>query len=607
MKKKTIWLTLSSLVTIAMLLVSCGKAETTTTPTTTPMTTPNTQTTTTAPVTTSTTALTTTPATTIEKPQYGGSLSISRPVFAYIDPYRYEHSSCAVMTCVNDKLAVGDWAVDRKKFAFPAATTSFVPLNYLRGALAESWEIPDPQTFIVHLRQGVHFQNKPPTNGREFTADDVVWNYQRYLRSPFVDQMYIGAINSVTALNKNTVEMKLKAPPSDVLIMGILDTTSVQMIAKESVGASGQIEDWKNVGGTGPFMLIDYVPDSSLSFVKNPTYWAYDERYPNNRLPYVDTYRVYVIADVSTQLAAIRTGKIDQVQDIFWKDAESAKSTRTDLLVFGQPTSSRIFKMRNDTKPFTDVRVRQALNMAINLEELTKSYFGGNAIIYASALQPLHGSDFYTPFDELPDKPMWTKYSVKEVLTYNPQKAKALLAEAGYPDGFKTNIITCTTMEPELAVILQGYLAAIGVKAELRIMEKAAFDVLRYGLKHDQIILHWHSQYADPLQLFQQWTDPKHQFNSSVTNDPVFNEICSRAVDVQNKGDYANLVKLARELEYYSLENAFYIVYPAPLRMTVWQPWVKGYAGEGNLGAWQMGQLFARLWVDRDLKKSKGY
>ncbi len=599
MAKKIAWLVVSCLMVLFLVLASCAVAPAPApTPTPTPTSTP-TPTTTSIPTPKSTSALTTA----LGEPQYGGTITVAENVFTYIDPYRYESESTRINTFYFEKLVVGDWAVNRKTWGFPVALGS-CPLQYMKGQLAESWETPDPLTIIVHIRKGVKFQDKPPVNGRELTAEDVVWNLKRIAGDLFItDREYIKLVDSVTARDKYTVEIKLTPPPIVEVVRGVLDCMNLQFIAKECVGASGLIEDWRKCVGTGPFIFEDLVTGSSVTFRKNPNYWDYDELHPKNRLPYVDGVKILLIGDISTWLAALRSGKIDNRLQVAWSDADSLKKNTPELIIKSQPGyTMNHFRMRVDKKPFTDVRVRQAMNMAIDLQAISKSYYGGYGLLYAGDVLP-HLAE-YTPYDKLPDKPKWTTVSVKEILSYNPEKAKKLLAEAGYPNGFKTNILSTPLRAPGLPEILQQYLKDIGVDAEIRLMEAGAFDAFRSGKKHDQIILYWNTQKPEPLYILgTREYDPVNAANQGMVDDPVFNKMFDEA---RQTFDDAKRSQMVHELDMYVLENAYLIPMPYPCDATIWQPWLGGYSGEGYLGAFSMGALYARLWVNRDLKKTMG-
>ncbi|MFC1966553.1 ABC transporter substrate-binding protein, partial [Chloroflexota bacterium] len=528
----------------------------------------------------------------------GGTLIIRMLDFINIDPYRYEQYSCHTSSLYFEKLVMGDWGLDPDVWNFPQAS-GYMPMKYEKGQLAESWELPDLLTCILHLRKGVYWHDKPPVNGREFVADDVVWNINRYNESPFVDKLFLKRIKSVTALDKYTVEIKLEPPETLGVWVNILDATSLLFVAPESVGESGEIEDKKNIIGTGAFIFEDYVPKSSISLKKNPNYWGYDERYPENKLPYVDAVKVLIISDKSTLLSALRTGKIDWMDLIKWKDAVTLQQTSPQLLSRKELLNNpNVFKPRWDLEPFNDLRVRQALSMALDREKIAETFYGGWADPKVSPLTAMHG-EAYTPYNELPDKPMWTELSVKEVVSYNPKRAKELLAEAGYPNGFKTHLDTTMRRDDGMGEILQVYLADIGVDAELKVHEWGAFNTLRYGKKHTDMILHWISAYSDRTKWMSQAADPTHRFNLACTNDPVFNEKFEKMITALDEDEQT---KLLRELDMYSMENVFYISLPHPQVGTFWQKWLKGYSGEGPLGSHNDGARWARVWIDKGSK-----
>ena len=245
----------------------------------------------------------------VTAPEYGGTIT-------FIKKEESEHMDAAIQGWatgdvggVVEPLAVGDWAIKRGEWNFeflnpPAAT---------KGALAESWETPDALTYIIHVRQGVHWHDKAPMNGRALTADDIVYNFRRLMGmccgftepSNFTGFLKNVKFESITATDKQTVVFKLKEPNLTAL-KGIFSDWAAYIYPPEVIEKHGDMRDWRNLVGTGPLELTDWTKGSSLTWEKHPDYWGTDEKYPQNRLPYVDVIRALVMPEVATQLAEWR-------------------------------------------------------------------------------------------------------------------------------------------------------------------------------------------------------------------------------------------------------------------------------------------------------------
>ena len=208
---------------------------------------------------------------------------------------------------VVEKLGIANWGMDR---SVNNLKNEYLLEDQFTGALAESWDVPDPRTYIFHIRQGVRWHDKAPMNGRELTADDVVYNFNRYRTTDQPSRLDELPYESITATDRYTVEVKLQDPRLDALLV-LIDDNLAFMHAPEVVEQHGDVADWRNLVGTGPFMLTDWVEGSSLTWVKNPDYWGHDEKYPENRLPYVDEVVKLIIPDQATRVSAMRTGKVD--------------------------------------------------------------------------------------------------------------------------------------------------------------------------------------------------------------------------------------------------------------------------------------------------------
>ena len=179
-----------------------------------------------------------------------------------------------------------------------------MPVSVIGGSLAESWELPDSNTYVFHIREGVRWHDKAPMNGRELTAEDVVFNWHRMVGmgeftaaggSPIQTLKDI-PFESITATDRYTVVFKTTGPQSG-LMHTLLVHHSFYVYPPEVIEEHGDVQDWRNSVGTGPYMLTDIVEGSSYTWTKNPDYWGFDEKYPQNRLPYIDELTALLIKD----------------------------------------------------------------------------------------------------------------------------------------------------------------------------------------------------------------------------------------------------------------------------------------------------------------------
>jgi peptide/nickel transport system substrate-binding protein len=531
------------------------------------------------------------------EPEYGGTITIrSGSDVMNFDRYYREFN----LTMFNETLACFDWALDRKIFDFKMNCT---PVEYHVGALAESWEQPDLQTVIFHIREGIHWQDKPPVNGRELTADDIAYHYHRYLGlgsgftegSPYYKSgFYFALIESVTATDKYTLVFKNKVP-SLVGLEYLLDPAFYNTLAapREVIDKYGDATDWKNAIGTSPWILADYVSGSSLTYVKNPNYWGHDERHPQNQLPYADCLKILIVPDSSTAYAALRTGKIDIMTNVDWEQAKNLAKTNPELVQGTLPTMAADLDIRVDKEPFTDIRVRKALNMAIDRELIAKTFYGGTSGTKAVGLTLVPGH--YTPFDEWPKE-------LQEEYSYNPDRAKELLAEAGYPNGFKTNVVCSTGYDLGLLQILQAYFQDINVDMDINVMEPPVFSSFVTAKKHDAMVanaIHGSTEFA---RVGIQRRLGGHGTNYTENNDPVYDEILDRFNASLDREEAKRLVK---EADDYAIRQHWSVVVVPRVTYNIWQPWLKGYSGE--LMQWNWQYWYSRLWIDQDLKKSMGH
>ena len=532
------------------------------------------------------------------EPTYGGVINLSGGSFYGFDEGWVIPPVCGPLNLTHQDLLWGDWAKG------PAGTgeVTWIPPDFVPTAeipcLAESWEMPDEETVVFHIRKGVHFHDKPPVNGREMTADDVAFSIKRASLSElplsFAMRDPAGNIKSVEATDRYTVVVK--CPPAYIW-KRLVDLTEVMKILPPEAGGEwpGDFKDWETCIGTGPFMIVDEVAGSSLTFVKNPNFWMKDPVHPENILPYVDGVNWLVLPDASTRLAALRTGKIETLGRIGWEDKDSLVATNPKLQWVGReggPGDMVGMRLDNPELPWHDIRVRRALAMGLNRQAIAEDYYGGNAKVFAWPIAPIpEYKDMFTPLEEFPE-------SIQELYEYNPEKARELLAEAGYPDGFKAEIL-CTQTSADLLSIYKADWAKIGVDLEMQVKETGTFRTMVSRRTHKQMIFRRGT--GDPQKLRQ--FRPGLEANLSIIDDPFINEIYETKM-VKDVWDWEPLCQAMKEdVVPYILEQCWYIDPPGIYGYTFWQPWLKGYHGESNVGHLNGNAWAAYVWIDQELKK----
>jgi peptide/nickel transport system substrate-binding protein len=313
----------------------------------------------------------------------------------------------------------------------------------LEPALAESWTTsPDGKTWTFKLRRGVKFHN-----GRELVADDVKATYERIL-DPKVGsggRGYLLAIDAMEVPDKYTIRIHTKEPSAS-LLAGMAGGWSA-IVSKESL--EQQVDLRRTAMGTGPFILQEWVPQSSLKARKNPDYW-------DKGKPYIDALEFKVIPDEANIIAQLRTGNVhhalleDNKNYLLVKDDKRLTALRSPRLGFD------MVMINHGRKPFGDVRVRQAISLAVDRTEVLQAAASG----LGSVTGPL------TPAMKPWALPV---ESFKEWYTPNPERAKKLLADAGFPSGFKTTLKVIPTFPTMVAgaQVIAAQLKKVGIDVQI--------------------------------------------------------------------------------------------------------------------------------------------
>ncbi|UCC17441.1 MAG: hypothetical protein JSU58_02535, partial [Dehalococcoidales bacterium] len=356
--KKFTWLLVTFMMIVALLLTSCEEKTDDKSITT--------DTTTDKPVITETetdTSGTTKPTDDEQQettgPQYGGTLNMmqSGDIGGY-DHAMYPQGFLGNVFLVNDTLVVGDWtkgAAGTGEIDFSVG--SLKRIEYTVGELAESFEVPDSETLIFHIRQGVYYSLDPNfeasrlVNGREMTRDDVVFSLNRHIQSPMsylrITQPTMPDATTVTAEGDSAVVIKTTAFNMDALWLMIGER---EIWPPEVIQTYGDVTEWQNQVGTGPFRMTDLVPGTSAIFKRNDNYWQKDTigEGIGNQLPYLDGIRILIISDTSSQLAALRTGKIDRLSGISHDDWSQLTKSSPELRYQKNVSGPWAISMRQD-------------------------------------------------------------------------------------------------------------------------------------------------------------------------------------------------------------------------------------------------------------------
>ena len=619
MKSKLIVGCLGSLIAVSLLLASCASTPTTTTTMTASATTntsTNSTTSTTIPPLTTSMSSTTTAATvaatttstgnwwdSLGAPQYGGTLTYRIPSdITSFDPYLGD-STINENNYWMEQLNVDDWTVNPSAFTFQVG---FRPSQYIGGGVEQSWALTDPQTYTVQLRQGIYYQNLPPVNGREFTSADVVYHWDRELGlgdgftkpSPYLPAVWAG-LTSVTATDNWTVVFKW-TNTNAFEIAATIQTWDVECDyeASEVVQQYGNLNNWHNAVGTGPFILTDFVDNSSMTLVKNSNYWGYDERYPQNKIPYINQVNILIIPSFPTALAAMRAGKIDVCPSGTVQNAQAMAQTNPDIKQIPIPgTFAVTVDPRDDNAPFNNLNVRIAMQEAIDLPTLASTYYDGTTAAWPSTLASNYmGWGF--PYTQWPA-------SLQAEYAYNPTNAKALLAAAGYPNGFNTNIVVDSGNDMDLLQIVQSYFAAIGINMTITTMPTAALTPYLTTAHANTALAQRASgclgQNYDPIRMLRLF-QTGYAANYHGVEDPNFDAFYTQANAATTVSAIQQIFSDANK---YVAQNHFAISLLVPNTISMSQPWVGGYNSQDSFTSETPtpgGFYSARYWINGSLK-----
>lgn len=500
------------------------------------------------------------------EPQDGGVLNMAATAEALsLDPHRQ-----AAYTVHG---AVG--SVYSRLVAFKTGPDEDYGTNELESDLAETWETPDDgTTWTFKLRQGVQFHDKPPLNGREFTSADVLCTMDRIQTLPGHQRGLLSNVTDITAPDDYTVTFTLARP------FIAFDETLANpfLVILPCEATNGGFDPALDAIGTGPFVLESWKRDQERVYVKN-------ENYFEEGLPHLDGYTVTMMPDAQAQIAALRSGKIDMISALSTEkrqvDALVDQIDGLQLLEEPGTTQTRIY-MNAESAPFDSLEVRRAVAMAIDKQGMVDTIRSGGQ---------LSGPITPSLFGALPDD------EVEELIPYDPEGARELLADAGFEDGFPVTMVVTTGYGETIvreAQWVQEDLAEVGIDVTLDVQDYATYigDTwpngkydIAYGLQTPMLS-------ADEY-LSTEWLSTGTR-NWSNVNDPELDEMINAQKEIADREERETALQ---EIERYIMEK---VSTPLPLYVytsqTLLTENIRGYHPHPDYSA----REYQDIWLAQD-------
>jgi len=460
------------------------------------------------------------------------------------------------------------------------------------GALADTWEVPDPLTYSFHIRPGIRWQNKFPTDGRLVTVEELVTEMERIKECRWPRHDFLDNVTGDDTDGDGVADTVTYHTNKPISFWGYEFAWGPYFIAAPPETIELGTDNYENQSGTGPWMPTGYTTGSTIEFERNPDYWGkYTFDGTEYQIPFLDGVTEIIMPQEATRLAALRTGQLDHLMRVRAADRPTLEKSNPELGRALALEDSFGYFMPMNKPPFDDIRVRLAMNYAIDRDVYTRALFEGDSVLLAFPLQPewpLH----YEGIEAQPEL-------VQDYFRYNPEKAEALLDEAGLPrdsDGvrFEIDLLIRSTnqMQLEAAEISLSFWKDIGVEVALELVDGPVHQSRLFEKQFDFFANNVTGR-PNALNDFR----AGHQWNRSNLNDVDYLAKWEDVLVATDSGDQARLIKEASSA---FLELAPSVQTPAGFGGDYWQPWLQNHNGERVLAFVDYASRWAYVWINQD-------
>ena len=453
--------------------------------------------------------------------------------------------------------------------------------------LAENWDISDDGLiYTFYLRKGVKFQN-----GEEFKADDVVYTFERMLKpeTNALNQDFIMAVKGAAdmmegttdklegleVIDDYTIKMTLEDPFAPFLAN--LATPGVSIYNRKFTEEAGDQFGLmpEKTCGTGPFMLSKWELNSETQIDAFDGYWK--------GRPKLDAVNFKTVKDADTQRMMFENGELDEFdcdeapsQIAYFAESDKYK----DWIKVGNRVGTTYYSINQGIEPFNDVRIRKAFQMSFDKQQLLNTLYDGRGTVANGIIPP--GLIGYNP--DLPE------------IKYDPEKAKKLMSEAGYPNGFEMDICMVTDSPDTLRIneMVQSMLSKVNIKANLVQKDEASWYGVRAEGNLGSYTSTWSADFNDPDNFFYTFFAPQNTVKRSFNYDNP--EASNKVAEARKMNDQDERIKLYQELEKQIIqEDAAWVPLYSRQHIYVVNPRVQNYVVMWN--GWT-GNMYYNMYID---------